>query len=167
MAVSLWESIANSAQAVESSADFPTECRLHISLNVSNLEQSVRFYRVFLGIDPVKYRKGYAKFSVAEPPLNLSINEFPNEIGQNGHFGVQLNNTRFIREAYGRFQAAGLKLVDEVDVACCYAVQTKFWAADPDGYRWEMFVTTEPEAIEGCGPDCICHVDFERSYVTA
>jgi catechol 2,3-dioxygenase-like lactoylglutathione lyase family enzyme len=167
MGHSLWESVAAASQesGLQSSADFPTVSRLHISLNVSNVEQAVQFYRVFLGENPVKYRKGYAKFAVVEPPLNLSLNEFPDNIGTDGHLGVQLKNTRFIREAYARFQKAGLKLVDEVDVECCYAVQTKFWVADPDGHRWEMFCTTDAESVEGCGPECICHVEFERSYV--
>lgn len=164
---SLWELVATASQesGLQSIADFPTASRLHMSLNVSNLERSVQFYRVFLGANPVKYRKGYAKFALLEPPLNLSLNEFPDNIGCDGHLGIQLKNTRFIRDAYARFSAAGLKLIDEVDVECCYAVQTKFWVADPDGHRWEMFCTTEADAVEGCGPDCICHVELERSYI--
>lgn len=167
MGHSLWESVAAAAQesGLQSTADFPTASRLHISLNVSNIEQAVKFYRVFLGQDPVKYRPGYAKFATVEPPLNLSLNEFPNDIGSDGHLGVQLKNTRFIREAYERFGKAGLKLIDEVDVECCYAVQTKFWVTDPDGHRWEMFCTTDAESVEGCGADCICHVEMERSYM--
>jgi catechol 2,3-dioxygenase-like lactoylglutathione lyase family enzyme len=166
MGKSLWEVVAATAEqsGLHTIAEFPTESRLHISLNVSNLERAVQFYRVFLGENPVKYRQGYAKFALLEPPLNLSLNEFPDNIGTDGHLGVQLKNTRFIREAYARFSAAGLKLIDEVDVECCYAVQTKFWVADPDGHRWEMFCTTEADAIEGCGPECICHVELERSY---
>ncbi len=163
---SVWESVANAHDTeLRSTATFPTQSRLHVALNVSNLKQAVDFYRVFLGQDPVKYREGYAKFDSHDPAMNLSLNEFPNDVGTDGHLGIQLKNTRFIRESFQRFQKAGLKLIEEVDVECCYAVQTKFWVADPDGTRWEMFVTTTPEADEGCGPECICHAEFERSYV--
>lgn len=163
---SLWEHAAESEPTAPTSvADFDGDCRLHISLNVSDLRRSVEFYRVLFGINPVKIRPGYAKFSVPEPPLNFSVNEFPNDVAAEGHLGIQLKNTRFIREAYRRLEEAGFKLTEEDGVACCYAVQTKFWAADSDGHRWEMFVTTEADADEGCGPDCICHAELERSYV--
>ncbi len=163
---SLWERAAEPEPTAPASvADFDGDCRLHISLNISDLRRSVEFYRVLFGVNPVKIRPGYAKFSVAEPPLNFSVNEFPNDVATEGHLGIQLKNTRFIREAHQRLEEAGFKLTDEDGVACCYAVQTKFWALDPDGHRWEMFVTTEADADEGCGPDCICHAELERSYV--
>jgi catechol 2,3-dioxygenase-like lactoylglutathione lyase family enzyme len=161
---SLWEHATLPTEEVRGVADFEGESRIHISLNVSDLRQSVEFYRVFFGLNPTKIRDGYAKFEVAEPPLNFSLNVFPEDVAAEGHLGVQLKNTRFISEAYERFRTAGFTLIEEEGVACCYAVQSKFWVADPDGHRWEMFVTTEPEADEGCGPDCICHVEFERSF---
>lgn len=163
---SLWESgVGAHEQSIQGVAEFPGTCRLHISLNVSELRQSVEFYRVFFGVNPVKVRTGYAKFEVREPALNFTLNEFPGNVGVEGHLGVQLKNTSFIREAFGRFKAQGFNLIEEDGVGCCYAVQSKFWVADPDGYRWEMFVTTERDSEEGCGPDCICHLEFERSYV--
>jgi len=51
-------------------------------------------------------------------------------------------------------------------VACCHAVQTKIRAADPDGNRWELFVTTEADAEEGCGSDYIRHTEFERTFAS-
>ena len=33
------------------------------------------FYEALFGIPPEKIRSGYAKFSVAEPALNLTLNE--------------------------------------------------------------------------------------------
>jgi catechol 2,3-dioxygenase-like lactoylglutathione lyase family enzyme len=162
---SIWAQVANrESEGIVGPADFAGDCRLHISLNVSDLRRSVDFYRIFFGNNPVKVRPGYAKFSVAEPPLNFSVNEFPNDVVSEGHLGVQAKNTRFIRDAHTRLQANGFKLIEEDQVECCYAVQSKFWVADPDGHRWELFVTTEPDASEGCGPDCICHVELERSF---
>ena len=34
----------------------------------------------------------------------------------------------------------------EDDVTCCYAVQDKVWAIDPDGHRWEIFLVTDADA---------------------
>ena len=150
---------------IDGVANFSAESRLHISVNVTELERSVEFYRVFFGQNPVKVREGYAKFDIDEPALNFSLNEFPKHTRGEGHFGVQVKNSKFVADAWDRFKVAGFNLINEDDVECCYAVQTKLWVADPDGNRWEIFVTTEPDAEEGCGPDCICHQDFERSFV--
>jgi catechol-2,3-dioxygenase len=48
--------------------------KAHLSLNVQNVERSIRFYRKMLGIEPSKVRTGYAKFDVQNPPLNLALN---------------------------------------------------------------------------------------------
>ena len=49
--------------------------KAHISINVSNVERSIEFYRKMLGIEPLKVRTGYAKFDVQNPPLNLFLAE--------------------------------------------------------------------------------------------
>ena len=51
--------------------------KVHVALNTPQFEQSVAFYRAFLGLEPVKLKPGYAKFDVADPPLNLTLNEGP------------------------------------------------------------------------------------------
>jgi hypothetical protein len=43
-------------------------------------------------------------------------------------------------EAQRRLQAAGIETQREEGVECCYARQTKFWATDPDGTLWEVYV---------------------------
>ena len=45
-----------------------------------------------------------------------------------------------VRADYAKFE------VLDPPVTCCYAVQDKFWATDPDGHRWEVFVVTQAEA---------------------
>lgn len=145
-------------------AEFPGRQRMHISLNVKNLRESLNFYRVFFNTNPVKVRTGYAKFDLHDPALNFSLNEHPEDTRSQGHFGIQVKNTRNVRELLERYQRVGFKMLTENGVECCYAEQTKIWVADPDGNRWEVFVTTAPDAEEGCGPDCICHQEFDRSY---
>ena len=43
--------------------------KVHIALNVSDVNRSVAFYRAMFGADPVKRKPGYAKFSIDEPAL--------------------------------------------------------------------------------------------------
>ena len=117
--------------------------------------------------NPTKVKEGYAKFELLEPALNFTLNEFPENVRSQGHFGVQVKNTAIVQGAYERLLAHGFRIITEDDAECCYAVQTKVWVADPEGNRWEVFVTTTPDADTRCGPDCICHAEFERSYVTA
>lgn len=151
---------------VDSVVDFPTEQRLHISINVRDLWKSAIFYRHIFDVDPVRMEKGYAKFEVEEPAINFAINEFPNNVFPEGHFGIQLRSDRDLEKSFNRLSKAGFSLLTEDGVACCYARQDKFWCADPDGYRWEFFVTTSQEDVdEGCGPDCICHQDIERTVL--
>ena len=151
----------------ESAVDFPTDRRLHISLGVSDISRSVAFYRVFFGTDPVKVRSDYAKFELIEPPLNIALTHFgePSKGGPVNHLGVQVKSSDAVVEAKERFLEAGFSVEEEVATACCYAVQTKVWVADPDGNRWEVYVTTEPDADEGCGPDCICWQELQPNYV--
>jgi hypothetical protein len=33
----------------------------------------------------------------------------------------------------------GIVSMEEIGTACCYAVQDKFWATDPDGHQWEVY----------------------------
>jgi len=152
-------------QFTKSTAAFSGEERIHIALNVSDLSQSVDFYRYFLEVDPVKVREGYAKFDLVDPPLNLSLNENPHDTHAQGHLGIQVKNTRIVKEMYQRLEKSKFKLISEEGTECCYAVQDKLWVADPDGTRWEIFVTTNPESDEGCGSDCICHQEFERTVI--
>ena len=39
--------------------------KTHISLNVSNVSESVEFYKKMLGVEPFKLKADYAKFDVA------------------------------------------------------------------------------------------------------
>jgi catechol 2,3-dioxygenase-like lactoylglutathione lyase family enzyme len=45
--------------------------KFHASLNVSDLDRSVAFYRVLFGLEPAKVKSNYAKFELTEPPLVL------------------------------------------------------------------------------------------------
>lgn len=151
----------------DSAVRFPTLMRAHISLDVTDVEVALPFYMVLFGARPTKRRDDYVKFELLEPPLNLTLNRHQDSTASSGHYGIQVKSSRAVEEFRERLTAAGFALTAETETACCYAVQTKIWAADPDGNRWEVFVVTQDEADEGCGPDCICYQDMERSFVSA
>jgi catechol 2,3-dioxygenase-like lactoylglutathione lyase family enzyme len=139
---------------------------MHVALNTPRFEESVRFYRTFLGLEPVKLKAGYAKFDVAEPALNLTLSASPESKGRGGdlnHLGIQVASTAAVRDAAERLKSEGLATFEEENTDCCYALQDKVWVTDPNGYRWEVFVVkvgdTQPEVIaasEACCPTC-CH----------
>jgi hypothetical protein len=43
--------------------------KAHLALNVTNVSESIEFYKKMLGIEPSKVRAGYAKFDAQNPPL--------------------------------------------------------------------------------------------------
>lgn len=125
--------------------------KAHVSLQVTDIEKSVGFYQAMFGIVPVKYKADYAKFDLANPPLNLTLELNPNlkPGGTLSHLGIQVESTSCVQAAINRFKEAGLTVLEEKDTNCCYALQDKVWVSDPDGNQWEVFVVkvedTAPE----------------------
>ena len=106
--------------------------KAHLALNVKNVEQSTEFYKKMLGIEPSKVRRGYAKFNVENPPLNLTLNEVAfKERGALSHLGVQVASTE-----------------DVLTMREKWALQDKTWVHDPDGNEWEVFVVLEDNLTE-------------------
>jgi extradiol dioxygenase family protein len=152
----------------DSAVDFATDKRIHMSWLVNDIAESRRFYEVFFGQPPTKVRDDYVKFELDEPPLHFAFSQDrkPQKgAGPLNHMGIQLKSTRQILQARNRFREAGFHVEEEIATACCYAVQNKIWVGDPDGNRWELFVTTEPDADEGCGPECVCYAEIAPSRV--
>jgi predicted enzyme related to lactoylglutathione lyase len=126
--------------------------RPHLALNVTDVERAIPFYEALFGTAPAKVRDGYAKFSVASPPLNFTLNESARaELGAFNHAGIQVASTQDVLDAKERLVSAGLAAFDEMDTTCCYARQDKIWVRDPDGTPWEVFATHEDTDVEGDG----------------
>lgn len=118
--------------------------RIHIALPVSNLEESIAFYRTLLGTEPSKTKSDYAKFETSEPAIHLALNSTSEPIVPQRdpyHFGVQLTSAAHFDKLRNRVTTAGLAGKREDSVTCCYAVSNKLWLLDPDGHRWELFHT--------------------------
>ncbi len=117
--------------------------RPHLALTVSDVARSIPFYSALFGAAPTKVRPGYAKYEVADPALNFTLNEGPRANGQGAfnHAGIQVESTDDVLRAQARLVEAGLATFDEMDTTCCYAKQDKIWVTAPDGESWEVFVT--------------------------
>jgi catechol 2,3-dioxygenase-like lactoylglutathione lyase family enzyme len=131
--------------------------KVHLSVNVRNIEESTEFYRRMFGVEPSKVRTGYAKFDVENPPVNLALNQLPHLAGPGAlsHLGIQLGSTDDVLATRLRWQRAGLLTRDEMQASCCYAKQDKTWVRDPDGNEWEAFVVLEDHLPEsGAATSC-------------
>jgi catechol-2,3-dioxygenase len=123
--------------------------KAHVALNVKDVERSTEFYRKMLGLEPSKVRRGYAKFNVENPPLNLTLNQANlKERGALSHMGLQVSSTEEVLKVRERWQSEGLSTRDEMQTNCCYAIQDKSWVQDPDGNEWEVFVVLEDNLAE-------------------
>jgi len=132
--------------------------KVHVSVNVRNVEKSIDFYRRMLGIEPSKVRTGYAKFDVQNPPVNLALNEVPDLAGPGAlsHLGIQVGSTDDVLATRLRWAREGLVTRDEMQTDCCYAKQDKTWVHDPDGNEWEVFVVLEDNLPEKPGATSSC-----------
>ncbi|NNE99864.1 MAG: glyoxalase/bleomycin resistance/dioxygenase family protein [Pyrinomonadaceae bacterium] len=163
--------------------------KVHISLNVKDIDRSVGFYGKMLGSDPVKFIKGnkrsqsdreedsnsqrelaktgYAKFDISNPPLNLVLNEVDFSTGGSlSHLGLQVESTKDVLKFKQQWEEKGLITVDEMDVNCCYAKQDKTWVRDPDGNEWEAFVVLQDLESADETNSCDCS-DKVSEYVGA
>jgi catechol 2,3-dioxygenase-like lactoylglutathione lyase family enzyme len=134
----------------------------HVSLNVSNVAQSVAFYEKAFGVAATKRRPGYAKFDLEAPSLNLTLSEAPRTGVNASHFGIQVAGTEDVAEAKARFEAAGLATHSEEDTACCFAIQDKVWIEDPDGNSWEVFVVKADAPIMKADGGCCAPIGISR-----
>src|SRR5215471_18171622 len=126
--------------------------RFHLSLNVSDLERSVGFYRILFGREPAKCRPDYAKFELDDPPLVLSLEPMPpSGIGALNHLGFRMPDSATLVAMQERLERAGIRSRREEGVECCYARQTKFWVTDPDQTLWEIYTLEEDLDHRGRG----------------
>ncbi len=138
--------------------------RLHTGLEVRDVEQAERFYRILFDAEPTKRRPGYARFEPAEPAVVLSLIEKagPEHTRRPAdHFGIRLSNPAAVERTARRLESAGLPVRREEEVSCCYATQTKAWVTDPDGMPWEIYTVLDEsgilhQAVDSCCDESCC-----------
>ncbi len=118
--------------------------KMHLNLATRDLDRSVVFYSTLLGAAPAKHLDDYALFITEEPGLELALDLDSDAVpGRGQHFGIVVDSTDDVNAQIARLESAGYATDVERDETCCYAVQTKVWASDPDGRRWETYVVHE------------------------
>jgi catechol 2,3-dioxygenase-like lactoylglutathione lyase family enzyme len=139
--------------------------RVQLALDVSDIDAAVEFYSKLFATEPGKRHPGYANFAIVEPPLKLVLIENgavrgSGVAGALNHLGVEVATPEEVRETIGRLSVVGLGTDVQESSTCCYAVQDKVWAKDPDGVPWEHYAVLAdvPGAVglgcstEGCAP---------------
>ena len=114
--------------------------RLHVHVAVDDLDQSKAFYATLFGSDPSVVEHDYAKWMLDDPKVNFAISK-RGRAGGLDHLGIQVESTEELAEITDRLKAAEARIATEENAACCYARSDKTWAADPQGVRWESFLT--------------------------
>ncbi len=114
--------------------------RMHVSLYVSSIAETVKFYTSFFGVEASKVRPGYAKFILDKPSLIISFVENKDRVQQNfGHLGFQVETLEELETQLANAKKYNLVNREEIGTNCCYAIQDKFWVNDPDGIQWEVY----------------------------
>ncbi|MEM9338094.1 MAG: ArsI/CadI family heavy metal resistance metalloenzyme [Bacteroidota bacterium] len=114
--------------------------RTHISLNVKSIDETVEFYNKFFNTTPAKVEEGYTKYELDHPALTISFIEKTSGIQSSfGHLGIQVKTKEELNDKLNLARGQKIVQLEEVETACCYAIQDKFWVTDPDGYEWEVY----------------------------
>jgi catechol 2,3-dioxygenase-like lactoylglutathione lyase family enzyme len=130
--------------------------KMHLNLATRDLDRSVAFYSTLLGAAPAKKLPDYALFVTEQPGLELALDlDADAQAGHGQHFGIVVDSADDVDAQIARLQAAGHAVDVEREETCCYAIQTKVWASDPEGRRWETyFVHEESEARDSEDTAC-------------
>ena len=134
--------------------------RFHVHLHVADLTQSVGFYSKLFAAEPTRHESDYAKWMLADPPINFAIST-RGQAGHIDHLGIQTDEAQDLATLQARARSADLALEVEGQTSCCYARSEKHWVTDPQGVAWEHFHTLadiptfagEPSAKACCPGD--------------
>jgi catechol 2,3-dioxygenase-like lactoylglutathione lyase family enzyme len=130
--------------------------KMHLNLATHDLDASVGFYSTLLGSQPAKHLADYALFITDRPGLELALDlDAGASAGHGQHFGIVVDSADAVGAQIARLEAAGYQTDIEREETCCYANQTKVWATDPEGRRWETyFVHEDTEARDDADMTC-------------
>ena len=118
--------------------------KTHLNLGTTDLAQSVLFYSTLLNAPPAKHLSDYALFITDDPGIELAL-DLREHVTRthDAHYGIFVESVTDVENAIARLDKAGLAKSIEREETCCYANQTKVWAIDPEGRRWEVYTVHE------------------------
>jgi hypothetical protein len=121
---------------------------MHVHVSVRNLDDSVRFYSTLFAATPTVLKADYAKWMLDDPRVNFAISTRGAPAGIE-HLGIQVADADELHEVYERIERADAPVLPEGETVCCYAKSEKSWIEDPQGIRWETFLTTGESTVYG------------------
>jgi predicted enzyme related to lactoylglutathione lyase len=118
--------------------------KTHLNLATTDLGKSVAFYSTLLDAKPAKVLGDYALFITEQPGMELAL-DLSDTVAptRDAHYGIYVETAADVERAIERLESAGLAASIEREETCCYANQTKVWAIDPEGRRWEVYTVHE------------------------
>lgn len=136
--------------------------RLQLALNVSNLDEAVRYYTTLFDTEPHKRRSGYANFAIDRPPLKLVLFENPEASEGLNHLGVEVFDDVEIDVAAKRLSEGGILDRVQAETVCCHAAQSKIWSKEHQGLTWEWYriVDDNPSVSAASKDDVCCNQDI-------
>ncbi|MEM7481262.1 MAG: ArsI/CadI family heavy metal resistance metalloenzyme [Acidobacteriota bacterium] len=115
--------------------------RLHVMLQVEDLDHSVRFYSTLFSAEPTVREDDYAKWMLDDPRVNFSLSDHGERKGVE-HLGIQAETPEELEELRERIGRTGASTLDEGETTCCYHHSDKLWVTDGQGVSWEAFYTS-------------------------
>lgn len=122
--------------------------RFHVHVAVEDIQTSVGFYTALFAAEPVVRKPDYAKWMLEDPRVNFAISQRGAESGIE-HLGIQVEDRAELNELYARLERAEGPVLEEGATTCCYAHSEKSWIEDPQGVKWETFLTTGKSTVYG------------------
>jgi catechol-2,3-dioxygenase len=122
--------------------------RLHVHVSVDDLAKSIQFYNTLFAAEPTVTKSDYAKWMLEDPRVNFAISQRSAETGVR-HLGIQVEDRTELADVYARLQRADRPVLQEGATTCCYAKSEKSWIEDPQGIKWETFLTVGESTTYG------------------
>jgi catechol 2,3-dioxygenase-like lactoylglutathione lyase family enzyme len=122
--------------------------RMHVHVSVRDLDASIRFYTTLFAATPTVRKADYAKWMLDDPHVNFAISARSAPAGIE-HLGIQVADSDELHEVYERLEKADAPVLEEGETVCCYAKSQKSWIEDPQGIRWETFLTYGESTLYG------------------
>ena len=131
--------------------------KTHLNFATTDLPRSVSFYSTLLDAKPAKVLSDYALFITEQPALELALDLCDSVApASDAHYGIYVETADEIESAISRLEKAGLVSSVEREETCCYANQSKVWATDPQGRRWEVYTVHEDTEARDDGEIFCC-----------
>ncbi len=137
--------------------------KTHLNLATTDLAKSVQFYSTLLDTKPAKMLSDYALFITEQPGLELAL-DLRSAVSptSDAHYGICVDSIADVELAAARLQRMGIASSIEREERCCYANQTKVWAIDPAGRRWEVYTVHEDTDERNAADTTCCRTEAEE-----